>query len=171
MTCQLGGREKTAVAATRTLQRETSKKKKKEKRSNTQTRDTTRTTEGTFSVAYSRSFPIIADQSKHIIIITTMRSSTAYCCTTIVIFLASCCMMLTSVSGFGGSNVFGLFRRRRLRLLDEQMEREDQAARKGFAGPHGEPLSGDEVVVDENQLLGVLDPFLGWFRNTPQDSQ
>lgn len=82
-------------------------------------------------------------------------------------------LSLWTSDALGGSNVFGLFRKRRMQLLDEQMEREDQAARKGFAGPHGEPLSGDEMVEvlqeQQQQGWGMLDPLRGWFQNSKEN--
>lgn len=64
--------------------------------------------------------------------------------TTILLILS-----LVNAAAFGGSNVFGLFRKRLMLLEHIQQQRETLAALKGFAGPHGEPLSGRDIHVDE----------------------
>ena len=77
-------------------------------------------------------------------------------------FLLSC--LFASTNAFGGSNVFGLFRKRRLRLEEVQAKREAEAEALGFAGPHGSPLSGEEAAKQAKKKTAAFDPLLNWFR-------
>jgi hypothetical protein len=52
---------------------------------------------------------------------------------------------LCLVAGLGGNNLFGIFRKRRLSLHRIQELRETHAERNGFAGPHGQALTGSEA--------------------------
>jgi hypothetical protein len=61
------------------------------------------------------------------------------------IFLSVC---LLDTQALGGSNVFGLFRKRLLQLEQIQQKREARAALMGFAGAHGAPLSGKDLVAE-----------------------
>lgn len=71
--------------------------------------------------------------------------------------------MLLQVAALGGNNVFGIFRLRRNRLLEIQERREVSAASKGFAGPHGQPLSAEEA--EELSAVGWLQSVTGWVRS------
>ena len=55
-----------------------------------------------------------------------------------------CALQQPTVHAFGGSNIFGVFRKRRRTLQDIQEKRVQIAARRGFAGPHGELLTVKE---------------------------
>lgn len=76
----------------------------------------------------------------------TMRKSAK----AIIVF--SLTALSASVEGLGGSNVFGLFRNRLLMLEEIQDWRERYLERHGWAGPHGTPLSGDDVVASGSQI-------------------
>lgn len=70
----------------------------------------------------------------------TMRSKSLFLVLLLVIQLT-----LTTVDALGQNNLFGVFKRRKRKLLEVQKKRQDVAALKGFAGPAGEPLSAKEV--------------------------
>lgn len=82
-------------------------------------------------------------------------------------------LTLLQVCSLGQNNVFGVFRKRRRKLAQTQDDREQIATNRGFAGPHGQPLSVDDVLsrpsVEETfednsfegrfaALKGLLDP-------------
>ena len=78
--------------------------------------------------------------------------------------------LTTAANAFGGSNIFGVFRKRRRTLDSIQDKRVEVAARRGFAGPHGELLTLQEFVAlqqeraaRQEQQDGVLGQILHAF--------
>jgi hypothetical protein len=59
----------------------------------------------------------------------------------------------------GGNNLFGIFRKRRLTLHQVQELREKHAERNGFAGPHGQALTGDQAQEILDRSRGKGSPF------------
>ena len=81
----------------------------------------------------------------------------------------------TMINAFGGSNIFGVFRKRRRTLQEMHEKRVALAVRRGFAGPHGEILTVKEYQTlqqergtrvrqqddqGEEDEFGVWDQFL-----------
>ena len=56
-----------------------------------------------------------------------------------------------TVHAFGGSSIFGVFRKRRRTLQDIQEKRVEVASRRGFAGPHGELLTLKEFEALQHE--------------------
>ena len=96
-----------------------------------------------------------------------------FCC----LFLALQLLLCWEGNGLGGTNLFGIFRKRRMTLLHIQELRERQAIRKGFAGPQGQPLSSEEALELARQDRSFLwKPFGDFFQkmsstSTPNDPE
>jgi len=78
-----------------------------------------------------------------------------------------------------GSNLFGIFRKRRRTLQAIQDKRHDAAAKHHFAGPHGEPLSANEALAlakstsssSGSSPLSKLSDWWGWRKRHQQQQQ
>jgi hypothetical protein len=68
-------------------------------------------------------------------------------------------LSLDSSVALGGNNVFGIFRKRRRTLHQVQELREKHAERNGFAGPHGQALTGDQAQELLDKSRGRGSPF------------
>lgn len=68
-------------------------------------------------------------------------------------------LSLDSSAALGGNNLFGIFRKRRLTLQQVQELRENHAERNGFAGPHGQALTGDQAQELLDRSRGKGSPF------------
>ena len=68
-------------------------------------------------------------------------------CWLLFFWLTTTTSTVVVVHAFGGSNIFGVFRKRRRTLQDVQEKRVEVAARRGFAGPHGELLTIQEFTA------------------------
>lgn len=79
--------------------------------------------------------------------------------------------LTTAANAFGGSNIFGVFLKRRRTAERIQDKRVEVATRRGFAGPHGELLTLQEFAAlqqarrEQQEGGGVLGQLLHAFEN------
>ncbi|GKY90455.1 hypothetical protein MPSEU_000019300 [Mayamaea pseudoterrestris] len=77
-------------------------------------------------------------------------------------------LYIASVNALGMSNVFGILGERRKRVEQVQHARERYAAKHGYAGPNGEPLTAEEYLELSKRHRGLAGVVQGWMRKFPR---